>query len=115
MKYEYLIVMILTVLVPFIKSFSREINFYKPMKRFIAAMTLPFVLFVTIDIIAVKRDLWTFNPDYVVGWYLMGLPIEEISFFAVVPFACIFTWETVKYFQRKMGKRRERVGRDLKF
>ena len=106
MKYEYLIVMVLTVLVPFIKSFSPEINFYKPIRRFITAMTLPFVLFVTIDIIAVKRDLWTFNPDYVVGKYFMGLPIEEISFFVVVPFACIFTWETVKYFQRKIEEKK---------
>lgn len=101
MKFEYLIVMLLTVFVPFIKSFSPEINFYKPLKRFILAMTIPFVLFVTIDIIAVVRDLWTFNPDYVIGIYFFGLPLEEVSFFIVVPFACIFTWETVKYLAKR--------------
>ncbi len=103
MKFEYLIVMLLTVMVPFIKSFSPEINFYRPAKRFVTAMIIPFAVFTTIDIIAVKRELWTFNPEYVMGVYFMGLPLEEVSFFIVVPFACIFTWETVKYFQKKYG------------
>lgn len=101
MKFEYLIVMLFTVLVPFIKSFSPEINFYKPLKRFVLAILIPFVLFVAIDIIAVIRELWTFNPDYVVGIYFFSLPLEEVSFFIIVPFACIFTWETVKYFANR--------------
>ena len=101
MKFEYLIVMLLTVFVPFIKSFSPEIKFYTPLKRFVMAMLIPFVLFVTIDIIAVIRDLWTFNPDYVIGIYFFGLPLEEVCFFIFVPFACIFTWETVKYLAKR--------------
>lgn len=105
MKYEYFIVLIVTAAVPFVKSFSREINLYKPIKRFIVAMTIPFVLFVIIDAIAVKRDLWTFNEAYVTGIYFFGLPIEEILFFAVIPFSCIFTWETVMYFDKKIKKR----------
>ncbi len=101
MKFEYLIVMLLTVFVPFIKSFSPEIKFYTPLKRFVMAMLIPFILFVTIDIIAVVRDLWTFNSDYVIGIYFFGLPLEEVSFFIIVPFACIFTWETVKYLAKR--------------
>lgn len=102
MKYEYFIVLILTIAVPLIMSFSKEINFYKPIKRFLAALTFPFVLFVIIDAIAVKRDLWTFNKAYVTGIYFFGLPIEEILFFMVIPFSCIFTWETVKYLDNKL-------------
>ena len=105
MKYEYFIVLIVTVAVPFVKSFSREINFYKPIKRIITAITIPFVLFVIIDAIAVKKDLWTFNKSYVTGIYFFGLPIEEILFFAVIPFSCLFTWETVKYLDRKFKNR----------
>lgn len=102
MKYEYFIVLIVTVVVPLIMSFSKEINFYKPFKRFFAAMSIPFVIFVIIDAIAVKRDLWTFNKEFVTGIYFFGLPIEEILFFAVIPFSCIFTWETVKYLDNKL-------------
>ena len=93
--------MLLTVFVPFIKSFSPEIKFYTPLRKLVMAMLIPFILFVTIDIIAVIRDLWTFNPDYVIGIYFFGLPLEEVSFFIFVPFACIFTWETVKYLAKR--------------
>jgi lycopene cyclase domain-containing protein len=105
LKFEYFIVLIVTVAVPFVKSFSREINFYKPIKRFITAIIIPFVLFVIIDAMAVKRDLWTFNKSFVTGIYLFGLPVEEILFFAVIPFSCIFTWETVKYMDKKLKNR----------
>jgi lycopene cyclase domain-containing protein len=105
MKFEYLAVLLITVTVPFIKSFSKEINFYFSIKRLIYSLGFPFVIFVIIDIIAVKRDLWTFNSDYVLGFYLFGLPFEEVLFFLVVPFSCLFVWETVKYFANKPGKK----------
>jgi lycopene cyclase domain-containing protein len=105
LKFEYFIVLIVTAAVPLIKSFSKEINFYKPFKRFFTAISVPFVLFVIIDAIAVKRGLWTFNKEYVTGIYFFGLPVEEILFFAVIPFSCIFTWETVKYINKKFISR----------
>jgi len=105
LKYEYFIVLIFTIAVPLIKSFSKEINFYRPFKRFVTAISIPFVLFVIIDAIAVKRDLWTFNKLYVTGIYFFGLPVEEILFFAVIPFSCLFTWETVKYLDKKLRRR----------
>ncbi len=105
MKFEYLAVLLITISVPFIKSFSKEINFYNRIKRLTYSLSFPFVIFVIIDIIAVKRDLWTFNSDYVIGFYLFGLPFEEIMFFLVVPFSCLFVWETVKYFTNKSEKK----------
>lgn len=104
MKFEYFIVLLATVAVPLIRSFSREINFYKNIKRFLASIFIPFAVFVIIDIISVKRGLWTFNPDFVTGIYLFSLPVEEILFFAVIPFSCLFLWETVKYFERRIKK-----------
>ena len=105
MKYEYFIVLIVTIAVPLIKSFSREINFYKPLKRFFVSISIPSVIFVIIDAVAVKRNLWTFNEVYVTGIYFFGLPVEEILFFLVIPFSCIFTWESVKYLDKKLKSR----------
>jgi lycopene cyclase domain-containing protein len=105
MKFEYLAVLLIAISVPFIKSFSKEINFYTGIKRLIYSLGFPFVTFVIIDIIAVKRDLWTFNSDYVLGFYFFGLPFEEVLFFLVVPFSCLFVWETVKYFTKNPEKK----------
>ena len=38
---------------------------------------------------------WWFNEVYTLDFRLLGLPIEEWSFFITVPFACLFVWETL--------------------
>jgi lycopene cyclase domain-containing protein len=43
--------------------------------------------------ICVAGHHWDFNPRFVLGPELAGLPLEEWGFFFVVPFACLFSWE----------------------
>ncbi len=38
---------------------------------------------------------WWFSPERTLGPALFGLPLEELGFFLVVPFACLATWELV--------------------
>lgn len=45
----------------------------------------------------VAGDHWDFNPSFVMGPTLLGLPVEEWSFFLVVPFACLYCWERVAF------------------
>jgi len=41
---------------------------------------------------------WSVNPRYVLGGYIGGVPIEELSFFVCIPYACTFTYYCmVKY------------------
>lgn len=100
MKYEYLIVLALSVAAPLILSFSKKMDFYKYPARLILSIGLPFVLFVFWDTIVTARGHWAFSPEYTIGFRIMNLPIEEILFFIVIPFCGIFTWESVKYFMR---------------
>jgi hypothetical protein len=50
------------------------------------------------DIIATERGDWDFNPEHLIGSYILGLPIEEILFFITVPYSCIFIYETVTFY-----------------
>ncbi len=98
--------LLLTISVPFAVSFSRKINFYSNGKKLFLSLLIPFVLFVLIDMISTYRNLWSFNPEYVTGIYIFNLPLEEVLFFAVIPFSCLFLWETVKYIEIKVRNKR---------
>lgn len=52
-------------------------------------------VFVVADALLVRRGWWHYNPRFVLPPRLLGLPLEEIAFFVVVPLAAILTWEVV--------------------
>ena len=59
-------------------------------------------LFIVWDALAAARGDWAFNHKYIIGFSLLGLPIEEILFFITVPYSCIFLYETFRtYFKEK--------------
>ena len=67
----------------------------------IAAALLIAIPFVIWDEIFTRNEVWGFNENYLVGLQLGHLPIEEISFFIVVPFACTFIYECVRFYFKK--------------
>jgi lycopene cyclase domain-containing protein len=48
------------------------------------------------DIYATYKGHWSFNPNYVSDLHIFGLPFEEILFFLLIPYACIFVWTLVR-------------------
>lgn len=101
MTIEYFLVLALTIAGPLIFSFSPEIRFYHSPRRLFLAIGLPFPVFILWDVVATARGHWSFNPEYVTGLMLFNLPVEEVLFFIAVPFAALFTWESVKWFLRR--------------
>ncbi|HYW97429.1 MAG TPA: lycopene cyclase domain-containing protein, partial [Bacteroidales bacterium] len=55
-------------------------------------------VFIPWDILFTEKGIWGFNSHYITGVRLMGLPIEEWLFFFTIPYACLFTYEAVKYY-----------------
>ncbi|MFA5097479.1 MAG: lycopene cyclase domain-containing protein [Candidatus Margulisiibacteriota bacterium] len=68
---------------------------YKAVFLSILAVGIPFVLW---DIIFTKIGVWSFNPAYISGFKLAGLPLEEALFFVAVPFSCLFILECLEVF-----------------
>jgi isorenieratene synthase len=62
---------------------------WRPALRATLVGAVPFVIW---DALVVDRHWW-FHPDRVLGIEVLGLPIEELGFFVVVPLACLVTWE----------------------
>ena len=50
------------------------------------------------DVFFALEGYWGFNSDYLVDIYIGILPIEEVLFFVVVPFASYFIYEVMQLF-----------------
>ena len=97
-RYYYLLLMLLSISYPFIRSFENKISFYKNWKALALAITLMMMIFISWDVIFTTLSVWSFNDKYILGYKLLSLPIEEWMFFVCVPYSCIFIHEVLNYF-----------------
>lgn len=107
--YTYLLLNIVTLLGPLALSFDKKVAFYRSWKSLFPAMLITGALFLIWDVLFTEAGVWHFNPDYVLGVYFLGLPIEEWMFFFTVPYASVFIYACMRtYFPtwefRKGGK-----------
>jgi len=99
---KYMLVLILSVIIPFVLSFYPPLKFYRNIKALFYSITLIVVIFGTWDIFATFRGHWYFNPSGVWSFIIINLPIEEVLFFVIIPFCCIFTWEALIHIKGKL-------------
>ncbi|WP_316808456.1 lycopene cyclase domain-containing protein [Pedobacter agri] len=101
MNYIYLLINIAVIFFPFILSFDKKVHFFSKWKFVVPAILITGIIFLIWDLLFVKLNVWSFNPDYLVGISLWGLPLEEMLFFLTVPYACIFIYECLNaYFPK---------------
>lgn len=86
----YTTILFLSVLVPFILSFDRKVNFYRIWKSLIPSAIIVGAIYIFFDIIFVKEGVWGFNPVYHSKILISGLPLEEWLFFIFIPYASVF-------------------------
>ena len=98
MKYLYLLIDGLTIIGPLLLSFDKKVAFYKNWKSLFLSLFLMMLVFVPWDVAFTENQIWGFNEKYLCGIYLFKLPIEEILFFIVVPYACVFIYACLNYY-----------------
>jgi lycopene cyclase domain-containing protein len=76
---------------------------YARWRRLLLALAPGLVLGVSWDLYAVHRHQWFFDYRYLTGLRLVGLPVEEVLFFVVIPICAVLTLEAVR--RRKPGWR----------
>lgn len=58
-------------------------------------MILPAIFYIGWDAWFTSLGVWSFNPDYITGIKILNLPVEEVLFFFVVPYCCMFIYECI--------------------
>jgi len=88
--------------VPFALSFWPGLRLYRNLAAMASSIAVVLLVFGGWDVYATWRGHWYFNPSAVWGFRIINLPLEEVLFFVVIPFCCIFTWETLQYMKQRM-------------
>ncbi|GAF03191.1 lycopene cyclase domain-containing protein [Saccharicrinis fermentans] len=94
----YLWVLICSGLVPLLYSFHAKLKFYKYWPSLFSAIFLVAIPYLIWDWYFTEKAYWGFNDAYLMGIRFWNLPLEEILFFVVIPYCCVFTFYSLKYY-----------------
>jgi lycopene cyclase domain-containing protein len=104
--FQYLALMGACVLITLPLEFLFGARVYRR-ARALAWAVLPVVLVFSLwDIIGILRQHWSYNAAYVSGLRLVfGMPVEELTFFVIVPLCALLTYEAVGRVFEMFGRR----------
>jgi len=88
-------VMLATIAGPLALSFDKKIHFYSylfPLFKAIIPVTTFFLIW---DSFFTLNHIWGFTEEHISKIYLFNLPLEEVLFFFLVPYACVFIYEVL--------------------
>ena len=65
-------------------------------RRLAATVAPVLVVFTVWDRIAIGLGHWTFDARLTTGWVVDRVPLEELTFFTVIPICAVLTFEAVR-------------------
>ncbi len=92
----YAWLMLGSLLGPLALSFDKKVAYYKRWIPLFIGIILNGILFIVQDGMFARDGVWGFNNQYVWSHRFYYLPIEEWSFFIIIPFASVFIYECLK-------------------
>ena len=106
LHYTYFLILTASLAGPLALSFDKKVAFYKSWKYVFPAMIIPGLLYIGWDIYFTEKGVWSFNEAYITGIKLYNLPLEEVLFFFIVPYCCVFIYACIRaYFPNLKDKK----------
>jgi len=111
MRYTYLIIDLLILAVPLLATFHPRIRYDRCFPALALSVAVVSPCYLAWDALATRWGEWSFNARYVTGLDLLNLPAEEVLFFLVVPYSCLFIYEALGRLRwsRRVPPRRVRL------
>lgn len=107
----YFLILGLSLAGPLLLSFDKKVAFYKEWKYVLPASLAPAIFYIAWDMYFTYKGIWNFSAAYIQGTHIGFLPIEEVLFFFIVPYCCVFIYACIKaYFpQIKRSQTSDRI------
>jgi lycopene cyclase domain-containing protein len=108
-RYQYLLLMAGCLLITLPLEFVLRARVYRRLSTLLFALVPVVLVFSVWDVAGILREHWTYNPRYVTGLTLgLGMPVEELVFFVVVPICGLLSYEAVGYVLERVRTLRDR-------
>lgn len=88
--YTYLLIDLSIILPPLLIGLLPRYAYLTQIRRLLKSIIPVSLSFIVWDMIATRLNHWQFSTQYTLPYRMFHLPLEEIAFFIVVPFACLF-------------------------
>ena len=92
----YFKILFFSFIIPFLFSFHHKIKFNKYFLVVFITLISSSIPFILHDIFFTYLKVWGFNKEHHAGDLLINLPLEEILFFIIIPFVCLFSYFVFK-------------------
>jgi lycopene cyclase domain-containing protein len=83
---------------PFLLSFDKKVSFYKWWPALFAGILVNGTFFILWDSWFTREAIWSFNSLFVASYRCLLLPLEEWSFFFVIPYCSVFIYACCKQY-----------------
>jgi len=90
---EYLIILIIVFLIALLFEFKYKIHLYHSLKERIIVTLNIFIIGFIWDWYATYKGHWSYPGTGLIGISFLGLPIEEVLFHLIAPYAIITTYK----------------------
>lgn len=94
----YFQLLLFTISFPLLASWDKRFKYASKFKYLFPSIFITATFFIVWDIIFTKNGVWGFSEVHTSNINLLYLPVEEWLFFIIIPFSCVFIYESVKYF-----------------
>lgn len=92
----YLLLQLAFLVIPLTISMRQKIRFTFLLRYLLPAIVFAGAIFVMWNMRFNELAIWSYNPDYITGIFLAGVPLEEWLSFLIIPLSSVYIHEYLK-------------------
>ncbi len=81
-----------TLALPLAFSFYKKMSFFRKWSALFPAIFLTGIIFLAWDQWFTEMNVWGYNAKYILGYYVLDIPVEKLLFCFTFPYACVFIY-----------------------